>query len=108
MCTLWLLTAINCKCTLSAEDIVVFTATSSQDRSIPINEKLVFDDILTNRGGGYVPAQNEFICPTGGFYMFSISVESDAHVNTLQYIVRNDVTLGGSFSDGVCKFHTTA
>ena len=63
-----------------SDPIVAFTAAATSDQEVEIGERYVFDNVLTNVGGGYDSDSSEFICPLDGYYMFTISIMSQIGV----------------------------
>ena len=56
---------------------VGFTAYATEDRVYDFFETVVFDGVVTNRGGYYNPLTSSFICPLDGVYMFFITLHAD-------------------------------
>ena len=52
-------------------------------------EKLVWESVITNSGGGFFPETAEFICPEDGLYFFSMTaITTNSYEN-----IRADVQL---------------
>ena len=54
------------------ENVVAFTVFTNVRVTISPGERVHFQDVLTNVGGGYNAGHNEFVCPHTGLYMFSL------------------------------------
>ena len=58
---------------LEADSVYAFTAGHEEAKTYSPGERIGFGTIITNEGGGFLPSQNEFLCPQKGLYMFSLA-----------------------------------
>ena len=67
-----------------------------------LNQKIVFDRVLNNLGGGYHNQHGLFIAPTAGVYIFSTSILSYTHNSDslTVSILKNGATLGAAYAHG--------
>ena len=52
------------------EDTVAFTVALNGQYSPSMNEKIPYNNIITNIGSGYITQSDEFVCPPAGAYVF--------------------------------------
>ena len=52
---------------------MAFTVAHGDSKTYSPGERIEFGTVITNEGGGFLPGQNEFLCPWKGLYMFSLS-----------------------------------
>ena len=48
------------------EDAVAFTVWHEEGTLYAVNERITYNHVMTNVGGGYMAGQHEFICPHSG------------------------------------------
>ena len=91
---------------------VAFTASCSGTISY---EKLVFNDVITNEGGGYSGSTGIFTCPSSGVYVFIWTIRTEhgkycganLSINgNVQSKIRARVYLGGVSADNVYSMAT--
>ena len=58
---------------LEADSVVAFTVAHEELKVYSPGERIEFGTVITNEGGGFLPGQNEFLCPRKGLYMFILS-----------------------------------
>ena len=56
--------------------MIAFTAAATDNQEVAPGEHYVFNDVMTNIGGGYYAPTSEFICPQNGYYMFTFNLGS--------------------------------
>ena len=49
-----------------AQEVVAFTVVDKEDTTFQTDERIRYNIIQTNVGGGYMAQQHEFICPVSG------------------------------------------
>ena len=52
--------------------------------------RIPYENIITNRGGDYSAINNEYICPTTGFYLFSATSLTNNNADGEVVIMMND------------------
>ena len=55
----------------------MFTASASTDQTVSDGDKIKFDNVWTNIGGGFSGSTSEFSCTVAGYYMFSVTAMSE-------------------------------
>ena len=89
-------------------EAIGFTAYAAEDRFYSFYETVLFDAIVSNRGGYYNPLTSSFICPLNGIYMFFITLNTD-YSSVRATITRNSddltmtwarTTVPGEFNHG--------
>ena len=63
---------------------IAFTAGASTTRNYSAEQTVLFDDVLSNFGGGYDPVSSMFTCPVSGVYVISLTVTSFAGDKRIQ------------------------
>ena len=80
-----------------------FTVAPTATETYDDGDKVLFDRVITNIGGGWNPTLNEFVCQVNGLYMFMLTINTpstdEAGVdimmdNNNMVRVRADGTLG--------------
>ena len=51
--------------------MVAFTVAHGEVKTYSPEEKVEFETVITNEGGGFLPSQDEFLCPYSGMYLFT-------------------------------------
>ena len=72
---------------------VAFTVSPTSERNYGAGERVVFDDVITNAGGWWNPALQEFTCPTHGLYLFMLNVQSGNNTQNGVNIIVNGAEL---------------
>ena len=79
---------------------VAFSAYASARQTYSDNDVVVFDNVITNVGGGYSTDTNRFTCPVEGLYLLSLTL-TQAHdmTNVIQAaIMLEEENVGEVFS----------
>ena len=53
---------------------MAFTATMYEQKNTYSNEKIIFNQVLTNEGGAYDGTSGVFTCPSSGVYAFTWTI----------------------------------
>ncbi|KAH3791914.1 cerebellin-3-like [Dreissena polymorpha] len=73
-----------------AEGIVAFSAMKSASQGhLGVNQNIIFEQVLTNEGGGYHPNHGVFIAPQSGVYVMSSAIMTSANGRFHAAIVHN-------------------
>ncbi|XP_062567280.1 uncharacterized protein LOC134229550 [Saccostrea cucullata] len=80
------------KCDLQKSVSVAFTAGVTYSSTTWSGGTLVFDKVINNVGNGYNMSDGVFTAPTGGNYMFYVSIQS----NSNRHNIWVDITINGS------------
>ena len=72
------------------DDVIAFTVSHGETKGYSPGERFEFETIITNEGGGFLPGQNEFLCPTRGLYMFTLSTCGYAGTNAIAEVWMDD------------------
>ncbi|XP_052814278.1 uncharacterized protein LOC128241404 [Mya arenaria] len=67
------------ECNGQPEKIAFYASLSDDIRKTTANTPLVFNDVITNVGGGYDPSTGVFTAPTDGLFVFSLTVRQYGH-----------------------------
>ena len=67
-----------------------FSAKMSQFRVLSTNERVPFDDVITNFGGHYNADTYLFTCPVHGVYTFTMATNQYDHDNIQTGLLRNE------------------
>ena len=62
----------------SGNSPLAFTAVPNEQRTYAADEKMFFENALTNLGGGYNATDSTFTCIYHGLYMFSIVISNES------------------------------
>ncbi|WAR22710.1 hypothetical protein MAR_036379, partial [Mya arenaria] len=74
-----------------------FTAHSPTDKSLALNQKLVFQTVVTNDGQGYDNNTGIFTCPFSGLYIFSLQHCVDRNKHSYVSILVAGVAFGSQW-----------
>ena len=81
-----------------ADPVVAFTVAHGEVKVYNTEERIEFETVITNEGGGFLPGQNEFLCPINGMYLFSHSSAAWANSFSITEIWMDDIRLVTSFA----------
>jgi len=72
--------------------LIAFEAQFSRDphHNVFDNEVMLFDNVLTNKGGGYDVINGTFIAPTTGVYVMTVKVTPSPKGHIYVYLMLND------------------
>ena len=90
----------NCTFHISGTNVLVaFTAIVATNYSPGLQEKINYDNIITNVGGGYTSEKNEFVCDEPGTYLFYANVNPMDNTACHLYIARNGIEVSRLFGN---------
>ena len=58
------------------QESIAFAAELSQNLNLFPDDRIRFDEVLTNLGGHYNSQTHEFVCPDNGLYVFSVTTQT--------------------------------
>ncbi|XP_060583988.1 uncharacterized protein LOC132740155 [Ruditapes philippinarum] len=67
--------------------------------NIGLHQKIVYDSVNLNLGGGYHHLSGIFIAPVSGIYLFCTSILAEAHKNIDVGIIKNGIQLAGAYGE---------
>ena len=79
--------------------MVAFTAILSTNYSPGQDEKIPYDSIVTNIGGGYIVERNEFVCADPGAYVFYANMSPESDTSCVLYIAKNGVLVNWMYGN---------
>ena len=80
------------------ENTVAFTVSLDDHYSPVADEKIPYNNVITNIGNGYITQRNEFVCPQAGVYVFSASVIATSNSACNLDFHKNDEKIGTAYS----------
>ncbi|XP_060606619.1 uncharacterized protein LOC132758929 [Ruditapes philippinarum] len=85
----------------SIHSYVAFQAilTAATIPNIGLHQKIVYDSVNLNLGGGYHHFSGIFIAPVSGIYLFCTSILAEAHKNIDVGIIKNGNQLAGAYGE---------
>lgn len=76
------------------ESGTAFSGSLSSSAMFKGDEKILFDEVLTNEGEGYDPSTGEFTVPVSGKYIVSVTIRAQFHKQVSAEIICNDKIVG--------------
>ena len=80
------------------EDTVAFTVTLDGHYYAVTDEKIQYNNVITNIGNGYITQRDEFVCPQAGAYMFNAAVVATSRSDCRLDFYKNDEKIGRAYS----------
>ena len=80
-------------------NVTAFSAYALGSTSYAPDATLVFDNVVTNVGGGYNSTTGEFTCPVGGAYVFSLSI-----IHETEQLIADIQSEGVAYGTAYCFF----
>ena len=91
-------------------DVVAFTVAVATGQTVQPGQRVPFETVLTNEGGGWSTPQLEFQCHVTGYYLFNINVLGTSGLNLGLFMegADNPVVSGHSTDEGGNTASSTA
>ena len=83
-------------------------ANSGTNTHYTINDRVVFDEVISNFGGHYSTNTSSFVCPWNGVYMLSAHIQGFNSSIVLVDLMRNDEVLAQAWGDSIPGFYNRA
>ena len=84
-------------------NVIGFTAYTSEDLSLSTGQVVKFNEVPTNMGAAFDVDTGVFTCPAAGLYFFGVTANTEtAHSLVLRIVKDTGGFLGGLAASGVC------